>query len=292
MIEDTKEEAAKGKIKSSISGLCNKLDMSRQNYYKECKKRQRNRVDESLVIDIAKAERRFQPRMGAKKLHRFLFPELKLAGVNLGRDRFIEILYTNGLKLDKLPKSPKVTDSSHSLGVYLNQVKNMDISAPNQAWASDITYIDVGGEFMYLCLIMDMYSRRIVGHSFNHKMKASDCCKALDMALDSLPHGATPVHHSDRGCQYCSHEYVNKLKENGIRISMTEVNHCAENAMAERLNGILKQEYYLGGNFKHSKDAIKAVEQAIHFYNSRRPHLSLNYKTPNQIHFNEMGLVV
>ena len=116
----------------------------------------------------------------------------------------------------------------------------MDISAPNQAWASDITYIRVDDGFMYLSLITDMGSRRIIGFNLSNEMKAVDCCKVLDMALASLPEGATPVHHSDRGCQYCSHEYVDKLKANGMKVSMTEVNHCAENAMAERVNGILR----------------------------------------------------
>ena len=273
------------KVKSSIIQLCKKVDMSRQSYYKARKSRQRKEVDESLVIKLAKVERQIQSRLGGKKLYHFLRAELESFDLNLGRDRFLEIIYSNGLKLDKLPKSPCTTDSYHSLGVFLNEVKAMEITAPNQAWASDITYIRVNDEFMYLSLITDMCSRRIVGYNLSHDMKTTDCLVALEMALSSLPQGAKPVHHSDRGSQYCSHAYTEKLKAHDMKISMTETNHCAENAMAERVNGILKQEYYLKGVFKDEQSAKKSVEQAIYLYNIRRPHLSLNYQTPNQVHF-------
>jgi putative transposase len=206
VIECSHKKAIEQGIKSSVSGLCKKVKMSRQNYYKEHQKRQRKEVDELLILDLAKAERQLQPRLGGKKLYHFLLPELESAGIDTGRDRFLEILYTNDLKLDKLPKGPQTTNSSHSLGVFHNEVRNMIISAPNQAWASDITYIRVANEFMYLSLITDMCSRKIVGYNFSNEMKAIDCCKALDMALKTLPKGARPVHHSDRGCQYCSHE--------------------------------------------------------------------------------------
>lgn len=137
---------------------------------------------------------------------------------------------------------------------------------------------------MYLALVLDVYSRKIVGYDFGTSLEASGSLRALRMALRQMPEGAQPIHHSDRGCQYCSHMYINLLNKNEVKISMTELNHCYENAMAERLNGILKHEYWLNCRFNDEKEARLAVSQAIESYNDYRPHLSLNYGIPNHVH--------
>jgi len=264
--------------------LCQKVSMSRQNYYKAHQRRRRKEVDEGLVKELVRSERATQPRLGGRKLYFMLKSELEFAGVSIGRDRFFEVLRTNGLLLERLPKAPHTTNSRHSLPIFRNIIKELVVTRPNQVWVSDITYIRTAGVFVYLSLITDMYSRKIVGYHVSKTLETEGCLKALDMALKTKPKNVHIIHHSDRGCQYCSHRYVEKLKENGFEISMTEEKHCSENALAERVNGILKQEYWLGSTYRSIEQACSAVAEAIYLYNVRRPHLSLNYKTPEQVH--------
>ncbi len=258
--------------------------MSPQNFYKGRKVRYRKKVEEQLVKQLVLAERAMQPRLGGLKLHSMLRDELNKAGVALGRDRFFEVLRSQGLLLEALPKAPRTTNSAHSLPVFINLIKDMELTYPNQVWVSDITYIRTLEGFVYLSLITDKYSRKVVGYHLGKSLTANDTLKALAMALKSLPSGAKPIHHSDRGCQYCSHEYVKKLKAHGMQVSMTEEDHCAENALAERVNGILKQEYFLNYEFRTEAQAHRAVKEAIRLYNTRRPHRSLKLSTPEQVH--------
>jgi transposase InsO family protein len=168
--------------------------------------------------------------------------------------------------------------------VFRNLVAGLALTGPNQAWAANITYIRTDEGFLYLSLITDMWSRKIVGFHLGDSLAAEGALAALAMALASLAGGAKPVHHSDRGCRYASHRYVGTLRKAGLQISMTEELHCYENALAERVNGILKQEYYLGGCFKNKEQAQEAVKQAVYLYNTRRPHTSLGYETPEKMH--------
>ena len=271
-------------LKISVASLCEKTGMSRQNFYKGRTRRVRREADGGLIEELVKTERALQPRLGGKKLHKLLNPQLMKAGVEIGRDRFFSVLGERGLLLEPLPKAPRTTNSRHSLPVFRNLVADMELTGPNQAWVSDITYIRTGEGFLYLSLITDAWSRKIVGYHAGDTLETEGCLMALEKATKELADGMFPVHHSDRGCQYCSHLYTGKLQENGLGISMTEELHCYENAKAERVNGILKQEYYLGGCFRTKKQAIKAVDQAILLYNTRRPHLALNYKTPEVAH--------
>jgi putative transposase len=258
--------------------------MSRQNYYKTRKVRLRKEVDGKLVKRLVDAERAIQPRLGGLKLHSMLREELEAEEVFLGRDRFFDVLREQSLLLEPLPKAPRTTNSAHSLPVFTNRVKDLEVVEPNQVWVSDITYIRTRKEFAYLSLITDKYSRKIVGYHLGRTLEAQDTLKALKMALKSLPAGARPIHHSDRGCQYCSHEYIQELKNHGLKVSMTEEDHCAENALAERMNGILKQEYFLNHEFRTLEQAGQAVNEAVRLYNTRRPHRSLNLRRPGQVH--------
>jgi transposase InsO family protein len=258
--------------------------MSRQNYYKSRSTRERKGVNESLVRQLVEAERALQPRLGGLKLHSMLKDELSCAGVSLGRDRFFEVLKNQALLLEPLPKAPRTTNSRHSLPVFSNQVKDLELTGPHQVWISDITYIRTQEDFAYLSLITDKYSRKVVGYHVGRTLETQDTLKALRMALKQLPEDMHPIHHSDRGCQYCSHEYVRKLQKHGLKVSMTEEDHCAENAMAERVNGILKQEYFLNYTFHSIEQASRAVDEAVWLYNSRRPHRSLALKTPESVH--------
>ncbi len=274
------------KLKINITKLCERTGMKRQNFYKGHKKRQIGKINSDLIVELVKAERALQPRLGGKKLYVMLKDRLKENGIKTGRDRFLKVLADNGLRVKPLPKSPRTTNSRHSLPVFRNEFKSLVLTAPNQAWVSDITYIRTDEGFMYLSLITDAYSRKIVGYYVGDSLETIGCINALDEAARELPNGIFPLHHSDRGSQYCSHLYVNKLRDYGMGVSMTEEMHCYENALAERVNGILKQEYGLGSTFRTKQQAIDSVNQAVSFYNVRRPHTALKYKTPYEVHKN------
>ncbi len=264
--------------------MCGKLGMSRQNYYAVRRRRQREDVDAVFVEELVKAERHVQPRLGARKLHVLLRETMAEAGVELGRDRFLDVLREKGLLLDPLPRSPRTTNSLHSLPVFHNLFKEMELSGPHQAWVADLTYIRTDEGFLYAALITDAWSRKIVGFHIGDSLESEGCLDALRVALRELPDGEHPLHHSDRGCQYCCHLYVDVCQGAGLAVSMTEELHCYENAKAERVNGILKQEYGLGGTFRTKDLAKDAFTQAITLYNHRRPHKALGYRIPADVH--------
>ena len=267
-----------------VGQLCAKVGMSRQNYYKRRAARVRKAVDEDLVAQLVNRERQLQPRIGVRKLHYMPSGDFQEAGVEVGRDRMFEILRNRKMLVKPLPKSARTTNSKHSLPVFRNLIAGVETTAPNQIWVSDITYIRTDVGFEYLSLIMDLHSRKVVGYHSGDDLSTAGCLESLDQALADLPEGSSTIHHSDRGCQYCSHNYVDQLKKHGLSASMTEENHCAENATAERLNGILKQEYGLGRMFRTRAQVRRAVDQAVALYNHRRPHTSLQLKTPVEVH--------
>jgi transposase InsO family protein len=258
--------------------------MSRQNYYAARRRRCREEVDASFVVELVKAERRLQSRLGARKLRVLLRVAMAKAGVELGRDRFFGVLRDKGLLLDPLPRSPRTTNSRHSLPVFRNLLEGKELTGPDQAWVSDLTYIRTDEGFLYAALITDAWSRKIVGSHIGDSLEAEGCLRALEGALRDLPEGRRPLHHSDRGCQYCCHLYVERCLAAGMAVSMTEELHCYENAKAERVNGILKQEYGLGGVFPTKALTVAAFEQAVVLYNHRRPHQALGYRIPAQVH--------
>ena len=268
----------------SISRLCDRAGMSRQNYYTARRHRQRRQIDDELIVDLVREQRRVQPRLGTRKLLFLLQAELAEAGVQIGRDRFFELLASRGLLLERKRSWPKTTNSRHTLPVFRNLLATREPTAPNQVWVSDLTYIRTEEGFMYAAVIMDRFSRKIVGAHIGDSLEAQGCIKALEMALRDLPATRFPIHHSDRGCQYCCHEYVRRLTDRALSISMTEQNHCYENAHAERVIGILKQEYEMDATFRTKRQAVESFHQAVELYNHRRPHLSLNYAVPEQVH--------
>jgi len=222
--------------------------------------------------------------MGCRKiLHLYRQSHPEEAG-RIGRDRAFEEFRKRGLLIPKKRGKPRTTQAYHNLPIYRNRIKGLQPSAANQVWVSDLTYIHTRDGLLYLSLVTDSYSRKIQGYHLAGDLKASGCLCALDMALAHLPEGQHPIHHSDRGCQYASHEYVQKLAQRDLQVSMTEVDHCAENALAERMNGILKQEYELDWCFANRAEAQRAVKQAVTRYNEKRPHGALGYQTPSGVH--------
>jgi transposase InsO family protein len=259
--------------------------MTRQNYYARRKLRRRRIVDGELVAQLVRRERCLQPRLGVRKMRVLLRDPLAQAGVRLGRDRFFEVLREHDLLLArKRSERPQTTNSYHSLPVFRNLVKGSQASRPNEVWVGDLTYLRTEEGFMFLSLLTDKVSRHIVGYHCADSLESIGCQEALKMALKQLPAGQQAIHHSDRGSQYCCHEYVELASEAGLVMSMTETDHCAENALAERMNGILKSEYGLGQRFKTKAQTSKAVEQAIHLYGTRRPHSALGYRFPAVVH--------
>jgi transposase InsO family protein len=269
----------------NVSSVCARAGMSRQNYYAQRKRRRREQVDEALIEQLVQRERQVQPRIGGRKLHRVLKKELEAAGLTLGRDRFFEILRQRQLLLAPRPAAfPRTTHSQHYLPVFTNRIKDLKLTGSNQVWVSDVTYVRTVEGFLYLSLITDKWSRKVVGYYCADTLETQGCLEALEFALKELPEHAKPVHHSDRGSQYCCHQYVNRLKERQLGISMTESDHCAENALAERINGILKGEYSLDLEFQNKEQARCAVLQAVHLYNTRRLHTALGYRVPAEVH--------
>jgi len=267
-----------------VRGLCRVAGMSRQNYYRARRQRERRAVDESLVVELVCRERSSQPRLGGRKLRHLVGPELSAAGVRMGRDRFFEVLRRHDLLIERRVRGVRTTDSRHGFRVYENLVRDLVLTGPHQVLVSDLTYVRTREGFMYVALVMDAWSRAIVGWDCSDTLESEGALRALSMALGQLPscHGA--IHHSDRGTQYCCGAYVSRLAASGVRISMTEANHCYENAQAERLNGILKQEYGLGVEFLRKAEARRAAAEAVSLYNHRRPHQALGYATPMSKH--------
>ena len=268
----------------SVAALCRTVGMSRQNYYRQQRRRQRRQVEEDLVVELVQTERQLQPELGGRKLLVRIRPGLEEAGIQLGRDLFFDLLRSRNLLIQRKRRGKKTTESRHGFQVYRNHYKDLEVTEAHQAWLADLTYIRSEEGFLYLSLVSDALSRKIIGYEASDRLEAEGCLTSLEQAMGQLPEGKRPLHHSDRGIQYCCRAYTEKLQGRELSISMTEENHCYENAQAERLNGILKQEYGLGACFRTKAEARQAVDQAVWLYNELRPHMSLGYRTPSEVH--------
>lgn len=210
--------------------------------------------------------------------------DLNKLGQRVGRDKFFDILRDKGLLVIRKKKFQKTTNSYHRFRKHKNILQHKKLTGPDQAYVSDITYIRIRQKFVYLFLITDAYSRLIVGWNLSESLGIEGALVAARKAIKSCGNARGIVHHSDRGLQYCCPQYEKLLTENGIQISMTEINHCYENALAERVNGILKDEFFLDEELPDLKTAKRAVSQAIEAYNTRRPHWALQLRTPIEVH--------
>lgn len=224
------------------------------------------------------------PRLGTRKLYYLLGKEFREEGLSIGRDKLFSILRKENLLVQKKKRYTKTTDSRHWMHKYPDLVKGMVLDRPEQLWVSDITYIAVESGFVYLHLVTDAYSKQIMGYCVSAGMAATSTMGALKMALAQRKYNEPLIHHSDRGLQYCSSGYVNELNKNGISISMTQDGSPYDNAVAERVNGILKDEFGLDSVFADIDEVSKQTRQAISTYNKTRPHLSCAMLTPHQMH--------
>jgi len=271
----------------SLQAICYVFGKSRQAYYKNLIQVKETGIKEAIIIKLVQEIRKDLPRIGVRKLLFMLEKPLASHNISIGRDQLFSVLSMYGLLVRKRRRTrPFTTDSNHPFRKYPNLIRELDITRPIQLWVSDITFISLDSGFCYLSLVTDAYSRKIVGHCLWHNQKREMVVSALEMALEGVsiygPHKL--IHHSDRGLQYCSGDYTALLSNNNVSISMTEKSDPYENAIAERVNGILKEEFYLDLIFDDITVARETVDKAIFNYNHKRPHASCNYMTPHQAH--------
>ena len=273
-----------------MSTLCELFGKSRQAYYQRVKYNYKEVVKEEIILQMIGKVRQKMPRIGGRKLMLKIQSQLP-EELSMGRDVFFDFLRENGLLVRKRKKYVYTTMSKHWLRKYPNLIQGIEPTKAHQVWVSDITYISSSQGFCYLSLITDAYSRKIVGWSLGETLEAKHSVKALKMALRQLPKGTSGVyHHSDRGVQYCSDEYVSILKKHHFQISMTENGDPLENALAERVNGILKDEWLNQMIFKDYDEIHKALKKIITTYNEDRPHSSVAYLTPQAAHYQSIPL--
>ncbi len=276
--------------KSGIGLLCGLFGRTRHAYYDAMWRKEGCLVLEDVILQEVAALRRDLPRLGVRKLHHLLAPALLPHGIRIGRDYLFDLLSEHGMLVRRRKRRVFTTDSRHWMRKYSNLARGVAVTGPEQLWVSDITYIGTGVKWGYLSLVTDAHSRKIMGYCFRDDLSAEGCIAALRMALGNRVHGGTLMHHSDRGSQYCSHQYVELLVRNKVSISMTENGDPYENALAERVNGIIKTEFNLyntGLGFEQTHDKVR---KSIGAYNELRPHASCDYLTPNQAHMESVEL--
>lgn len=258
------------------------MKISRQAFYKNRTNLASKQLEEEIIIQLVKNLRKKLPRIGGRKLYKLLKDDLTNLPSKLGRDKFFDLLRENGLLIEPIKQYVVTTNSHHRFRIYSNLIKELKIEAPNKLWVADITYIRLERGFCYLFLVTDVYSRKIVGYHLSESLSTDGAVAAIKIALKDIITTEGLIHHSDRGFQYCSDGYVDLLKRSGIKISMGESGNPYDNAIAERVNGILKTEFYLNATFRNFQIALKAVEEVISFYNNLRPHMSIGYLTPTE----------
>jgi len=270
---------------TGLGVLCGLLGKSRQAFYDHQWRADQQALNEGLVVDLVRHQRKDTPGAGGRKLFHVLQEHWQGHGIHLGRDQFFTILRHHELLIRRRKKYVTTTDSKHWLKKYPNLAKDLKVEQAEQLWVSDITYIAVADKFGYLMLITDAYSRKIVGYQFSQSLSAAFCVNGLKQALACRQFPERKLmHHSDRGIQYCSKAYVDVLLLHPCKISMTQNGDPYENALAERVNGILKQEWKLDQTFPSFEQAKTAIDNAIYHYNNSRPHASCDYLTPIQAH--------
>ncbi len=269
----------------NITDLTELLGYSKQAYYKKIKTYEKSAFQEELVVSLVKKKRKLWKKGSGRNLHASLKTEFSKHNIKIGRDKFFTLLRNNGLLIKKKHRRTRTTFSYHHFHKYPNLIRELKVTRVNQVIVTDITYLYLSGvdKFAYLFLVTDLFSRKILGYNISDNLSANSGIKALRMALRKMSDTKDTIHHSDRGVQYCSHKYTEILKKYNIRISMTENSDPLENAVAERINKTLKEEFTKDKqiSFQNYKEAKIIMKQIIKFYNEERPHRSLEYYTPN-----------
>lgn len=269
---------------SSKGTLCGLFGVSRQAWYDSKKRKATSEMEEVFILRQVKELRKDHKRMGVEKLYHLIKTDLEAHNIKFGRDKLYALLRAHGLTVKRRRSGARTTNSNHLYRKYPNLIRDKVLNTSNQLWVSDITYLRTAKGFVYLSLVTDAYSKKIVGWSLWPELSSTGPLNAIGMAVEI--EGVKPglTHHSDRGIQYCCYDYVNFLDAAKIGISMTENGDPYENAVAERVNGILKDEYELDEVFADYHLAMEATKVAVDKYNKKRPHLSIDYLVPVEAH--------
>ncbi len=265
--------------------LCGLFGKTRHALYDHLWRQEDATIKEEIVLQLVYKIRAALPRLGTRKLLFLLAPELRSHQITMGRDALFDLLSEHKLLIRQRKRKVATTNSNHWMRKYGNLVGNLVISRPEQVWVSDITYVRMNNQWGYLSMVTDACSRKIMGYAFRADMLAEGCVDALKMALQNrLYKDCELTHHSDRGSQYCCKDYIDLLQSANIGISMTEKGDPYENALAERMNGIIKNEFNLYSSSLGFDDTYRLIVKSIDAYNTARPHSSCDYLTPSQAH--------
>jgi putative transposase len=271
-----------------LAKLCGWFGVTRQAYYQNGWRSIDTTIEEELVLKEVLGIRKNHPRMGTRKLYEKLQSFMLEHKIKMGRDLLFDLLASNNMLVKKRKRRIFTTQSFHWLRKYTNLIRNFVPTAPNQLWVSDITYWKIRGTHFYISFITDAYSHKIVGHQVAETLEAIESIQALKMAITELKKESVMpyqlIHHSDRGIQYCSYDYVKILQDNEIRISMTESGDPLDNAIAERVNGIIKDEYLNQHETRNIRHALLLLNSVVKLYNEDRPHMSIGNHYPSVIH--------
>lgn len=271
-----------------LAKLCGWFGITRQAYYQNEWRTIKTNVEEELLIKEVKKIRVKHPRMGTRKLYEVLRPFIQTHQIKIGRDGLFDLLAANDMLVRKNKRSVYTTQSYHWLRKYPNLIKDWVPTGRNQLWVSDITYWKIESGYVYISMITDGYSHKIVGYHVAETLESIYTIRALRIAISGLMKEPKShiqlIHHSDRGIQYCSHKYVRLLNSHNIAISMTEDGNPLDNAIAERVNGIIKEEYLQGKTVKNITQAKSILKKAIWLYNEQRPHSSISNRVPSLVH--------
>jgi len=268
----------------SLIKICRLLGISRQAYYQYWKNNEILSIEKELVLKQVFLIRQDHKQMGTRKIYGLLQPFLQQHNIKMGRDALFDLLSGYDLLVKRYKRRISTTNSYHMYRKFPNLIKGLVPIRPNQLWVSDITYWRINQGFLYISFITDAYSRKIVGYNVADSLMAVETVKALKMAVHSENVTSFLTHHSDRGLQYCCNEYLQILEENEIKVSMTESGDPKDNAIAERVNGIIKNEYLAGYSINNLKQGAELLDFVIMLYNQERPHMSLGNETPDTIH--------
>jgi transposase InsO family protein len=261
--------------------------VSRQSLYQWEWRSEDITVQQELILQQVRALRAVHPSMGTRKVLLMLLPFMLEHQIKIGRDALFDLLSTYKLLVRNRRRRIATTQSYHHFHKYANLTTNLQLTGINQLWVSDITYQKLsGGQWAYISFVSDAYSHKILGYQVAATLETVHCKDALQMALRSLQNkeGHFIIHHSDRGVQYCSQMYVQLLEQHHIAISMTQSGDPRENAIAERINGIIKEEYLNHHHFKTQQEVEEKLQQAVNLYNEHRPHMSCSMLTPAIVH--------
>ncbi len=268
-----------------LAKLCGWFGITRQAYYNHSWKAFEVNTKHHIIIDKVKKIRECHPRLGTRKLFDILKPFFSENQIKMGRDGLFNLLYTNHLLVRKRKRKISTTNSYHRFRKYPNLIREFIPTAINQLWVSDITYWKLKENHVYISFITDTYSHKIVGYYVAKTLETTESIQALKMALNGLKTETHQlIHHSDRGIQYCSNSYVKLLQDYNIKISMTENGDPLENPIAERINGIIKEEYLHNYQVNCLNEARELLKAVVDLYNNERPHMSISNLTPNKVH--------